>query len=55
MREVKWWLATTRAATVHNGTVAGKAPKLELGLAIIKAGWGQMERGREGGDASTRN
>ena len=32
LRGVKWWrLATTRVVTVHNGTVAGKAPKLELG------------------------
>jgi len=56
LREVKWWrLATTRAVMVHNGTVAGKAPKLELGLAVIKARWGRLERGREGRDASMRN
>ena len=53
---VKWCrLATMRAVTGLNGTVTGKAPKLELGLAAIKAGWGRLERGCEGGDASTRN
>ena len=53
---VKWWmLAMTRAVTGLNGTVAGKAPKLELDRAAIKAGWGQLEREREGGDASMRN
>ena len=55
-RGVKWWrLATTQAVTVLNGTAAGKAPKLELGLAVIKAGWGRPEMGREGGDTSMRN
>ena len=35
---MKWWrLATTQAVTGLNGTVAGKAPKLELGQAAIKA------------------
>ena len=38
-----------------NGPVADKAPKLELSQAAIKAGWGRLERGCEGGDASTRN
>ena len=36
LRGVKWWsLATTRAVTVHNGTLAGKAPKIGD---VIKAG-----------------
>ena len=53
---MKWWrLATMRAVTGLNGMVVGKAPKLELGLAVIKVGWGQLERGREGGDASMGN
>ena len=43
------------AMTGLNGTAASKAPKLELGRAAIKAGWGQLERGHEGKDASTRN
>jgi len=56
LRGVKWWrLATMRAVMFHNGTVADKAPKLELSVARVKAGWGQLERGHEGGDASTRN
>ena len=38
-----------------NGTVAGKAPKLKLGMTLVKAGWGRLERRGEGGDASTRN
>ena len=42
-------------ATGLNGTVVGKALKLELGRAVVKAGWGRLERGHEGGDASTRN
>ena len=44
-----------RVVTGLNGTVAGKAPKLELGVTRVKAGWGRLERGCEGGDASTRN
>ena len=44
-----------RAMMGLNGTVAGKAPKLELGLAVIKARWGRLERGREGRDASISN
>ena len=53
---VKWWrLATTRAVTRLNGTATGKAPKLELSVTRVKAGWGRLERGHEGGDASMRN
>ena len=38
-RVVKWGrLAKMRAATGLNGTAAGKASKLELGRATIKAG-----------------
>ena len=56
LRGVKWWrLATARAVTGLNGTAAGKAPKLELGVMRVKAGWGQLERGAEGGDVSMRN
>ena len=36
----------------HGG---GMIPKLELGVTRVKAGWDRLERGREGGDASTRN
>ena len=36
----------------HDG---GKIPKLELGVMRVKAGWGRMEMGREGRDASMRN
>ena len=43
---VKWWmLAMTRAVTGLNGTVAGKAPKLELDVTRVKAGWGRLGRG----------
>ena len=45
----------TRVVTGLNGMVVGKAPKLELGLAIIKVGWDRLERGHEGGNTSTRN
>jgi len=38
-----------------NGMAAGKAPKLELGITRVKVGWGWLERGHEGGDASMRN
>ena len=44
-----------RAVTGLNGIVVGKAPKLELGVTRVKAGWGRLERGRQGRDASTRN
>ena len=40
---------------VHNGTVVGKAPTLKLGVTRVKVGWGQLERGHEGKDMSTRN
>ena len=36
-----------RAVMGLNGTVAGKAPKLELGVMRIKVGWGQLETGME--------
>ena len=43
---MKWWrLATAWAVTDLNGIAAGKAPKLELGVTRVKAGWGQLERG----------
>ena len=48
-------MATARAMTGLNGTAAGKAPKLELDVMRVKAGWGRLERGHEGEDASTRN
>ena len=55
-RGVKWWrLATAWAVMGLNGTAAGKAPKLELDMTRVKAGWGQLERGRKGGDVSMRN
>ena len=55
-RGVKWWrLATARAVTGLNGTALGKAPKLELDVMQVKAGWGWLERGREGRDTSMRN
>ena len=38
-----------------NSTAAGKAPKLELDMMRVKAGWGRLGRQREGRDASTRN
>ena len=44
-----------RVVTGLNGTTVGKAPKLDLGVTRVKAGWGRPERGREGGDTSTRN
>ena len=44
-----------RAVTGLKGTAVGKAPKLELDVMRVKAGLGRLERGREGGDASTRN
>ena len=50
-----WRLATMRAVMSLNGTVAGKAPKLELGVTRVKAGWGRLYRGPEGEDASMRN
>ena len=54
-RGVKWWrLAMAWAVTGLNGTMVGKAPKLELGMTRVKVGWGWLERGHEGGDASTR-
>ena len=56
MRGVKWWrLATAWAVMGLNGTVAGKAPKLELGVMRVKVGSGRLEKGREGIDVSTRN
>ena len=44
-----------RAVTGLNGTAAGKAPKLEVGVMRVKAGWGRLERGHEGGDTSMSN
>ena len=36
---MEWWrLAMARVVTGLNGTVAGKAPKLELGVTRVKAG-----------------
>ena len=46
MRGVKWWrLAMTWVVTVHNGTVVTKLQKMELGLAVINAGWGVVGEG----------
>ena len=45
-RGVKWWrLTTVRVVTGLNGMTAGKAPKLELGVTRVKAGWGRLEGG----------
>ena len=44
-----------RAVMGLNGMTAGKAPKLELDVMRVMAGWGRLERGHEGGDARTRN
>ena len=45
----------TQVAMGLNGMTVDKAPKLELGVTRVKVVWGRLERGREGGDASTRN
>ena len=48
-------LAWGKVVETGHDAGGGKIPKLELGVTRVKARWGQLERGREGGDASTRN